>query len=230
MFNNPWVRKPDFTRLKKFDYDEYWRFRGWEVAKGLKVREKLMLKLIPPRAAVLDMGCGNSRLPMALKERGCDVSVADISPLVLEGYKRHGISGHKVDLEKIDELKLKEKFDYIILSEVLEHLKNPEEVIAGLKKYTERFIITIPNSASYQFRLSLLFRGRFFTQWVHHPSEHLRYWSHIDFLDWLRAMGLDVERVVVAEGFTVRGMLPFLPRLWKNFLGFRMIYICKVHK
>lgn len=226
MFNSPWIRKPDFTRLE-FNYDDYWRKRGWQISGKLKPREKIILELIPSGSKILDMGCGNSLLPIRLKEKGCDVEVADISKLVLDGYLRKGIKGHELDIEKMDSLSFAEHFNYIILSEVLEHTRNPEEIILRLKKYTTRFVLTIPNSASYQFRYGLMFRGRFFTQWAFHPSEHLRYWSHIDFLDWLRAMGLIVESSIPSDGFSFRGLIPWLPRLWKNLLAFRLVYVCK---
>jgi methionine biosynthesis protein MetW len=187
-----------------------------------------MLDIIPAGSRVADIGCGNSLLPVRLKDKGCKVSVSDISGIVLEQYQTLGISGFKTDLEDVHSLRLPESFDYLILSEVLEHTRNPEEIIKTLKKYTTNFLITVPNSAAYQFRYGLMFRGRFFTQWVYHPSEHLRYWSHIDFIDWLRAMGLEVVATPVAEGFSLRGLLPWLPGLWPNLLGYRMVYHCRV--
>jgi methionine biosynthesis protein MetW len=228
MFNSPWIRKPNFSGIKKIDYNEYWKFRGFEIAKNLKPREKIILDLIPGGSKIIDMGCGNSLLPIKLKEKRNSVFVADISSLVLDQYKKFEIEGMLVDLENPKSINLKEKFDYIILTEVLEHTKNPEEIINELKKYTKFFVITVPNSASYQFRFGLMFKGRFFTQWVHHPSEHLRFWSHIDFLDWLSAMNLNVKKVIVSDGFSFRGLLSWLPNIWKNFLGFRMIYLCEV--
>ena len=209
------------------DYDDYWKHRGWELNGKLKPRELVMLEIIPAGAKVADIGCGNSLLPVKLKEKGCQVSVADISDIVLGQYRDLGMNGFKIDLERTKDIRLPEKFDYLILSEVLEHTRDPEQIVKALKPYTERFLITIPNSAAYQFRYGLMFRGRFFTQWVYHPSEHLRYWSHIDFLDWLRAMGLEVISAPVSEGFSLRGLLPWLPSLWKNFLGYRMVYHCR---
>lgn len=228
MFNSPWIRKPNFREVKELNYDDYWKDRGWQINKKLQPREYIMLDMMKVGARVIDVGCGNSLLPVRAKEKGCNVSVADYSELVLGEYKKLGISGTKIDLEKPKEIKLPGKFDYLVLSEVLEHLRSPEQVVAALKPYTTHFIITIPNSAAYQFRYGLLVRGRFCTQWRHHPSEHLRYWSHIDFLDWLDAMGLEVISSPAAEGFSFRGRLPWLPNLWKNLLGYRMVYYCKV--
>jgi len=176
----------------------------------------------------LNIGCGNSRLPLELKNKGVLIKIADISEEVLKGFDKYNILNFKIDLENLAPLNLNEKFDYIILSEVLEHTKNPEEIIIKLKKYTNNFIITVPNSAFYRYRLGLLFGGRFFTQWVYHPSEHIRFWSHIDFLDWLNAMRLDVKKTISSNGFSLFGLAPFLKNIWKNLLGHQIIYFCKV--
>lgn len=223
-----WTRNPDFKNILAIDYDKYWEDRGFSINKKLKEREEIILKMIDKKSSVFDIGCGNSLLPVKLKEKGCDVSIGDISPVVLSGFKEKGIVGEKIDLDVIKDFKIKKNFDYIILSEVLEHTRNPEEIIDVLKDNTRNFIITIPNSAYYKFRFSLFFRGRFFTQWVSHPSEHLRFWSHIDFLDWAKAMNLRVESSVPSNGFSFFGLFPKLKFLNKNLLGFQIIYVCRV--
>ena len=228
MFTSPWIRKPDFHNIREINYDEYWQYRGWQLNPKLKPREIIMLDIVPAGAKVIDIGCGNSLLPIKLKEKGCVVSVADISETVLAQYRSLGLDGFRIDLENVDSVKLEGMFDYIILSEVLEHIRNPEQIVKALKPYTTHFLITVPNSAAYQFRYGLMFTGRFPTQWVHHPSEHLRYWSHTDFLDWLDALGIEVISTPVSDGFSLRGLLPWLPALWKNLLGFRMVYHARI--
>ncbi len=228
MINSPWIRKPDFGKVVELDYDDYWERRGWEINKKLKPREKIILDLIPASARVIDIGCGNSLLPVKLKEKGCAVAVADLSPLVIKEYAQFDLTGQVFNLEETSTWSLADKYDYIVMSEVLEHTRNPEAIIQKLKAKTKYFVLTVPNSAAYQFRWGLMFRGRFFTQWVHHPSEHLRFWSHLDFLDWLAALGLVVEQSPASDGFTFFGLWPSLPNLWKNFLGYRMVYLCRV--
>lgn len=227
MLKSPWIRKPDFRNLPDPHYDQYWEGRGWSVQESLKPREDIMLELIPVGSAVLDLGCGNSRLPLELVAKGCRVTVADVSELPLSEYRKRGIPGIRVDLEA-DPVCLPEgHFDYIIASEVLEHLRYPERVVTALRDRTEHLLITVPNSAAYVFRYGLLVRGRFFTQWLRHPSEHLRFWSHLDFVDWITAHGYVVDRAIPADGFTLRGWLPFLPRWWKNFFAYRLVYDCR---
>lgn len=218
------TRKPQFTALSGIDYDRYWRERGFHINEKLKEREDIMLAAIPPGASVLDIGCGNSLLPSALRAKGCSVTVGDISPVVLDGFKALGIPTMVVDLEHIHEAAVSSIYDYIIMSEVLEHTKNPEEIIQTLKKHTAHFILTIPNSAFYRYRFHLMFHGRFFTQWVSHPSEHVRFWSHRDFVDWIGAMGLTLEQSVASNGFSFFGLLPGLKNWWKNLFGHQIVY------
>lgn len=218
------ARTPDFRNLSTLDYDDYWRQRGFAVSSKLKERERIFLDWIPAGATVLDVGCGNSRLPLALKEKGCTVRVADVSALVLEGYRALGLETLKLDLDRVAETDVGGVYDYLIMSEVLEHTRNPEEIIARLKPHARHFVPSVPNSAFYRYRLHLLFAGRFFTQWVHHPSEHLRFWSHVDFLDWLSAMGLTLEKTAASNGFG--GDLGFKDA-WPNLFGHQMCYLAK---
>lgn len=218
------TRKPDFRNISNLDYDAYWRTRGFHFNEKLKERESIIVGYIPAGASVLDIGCGNSLLPISLQEKGCSVTVGDISTIVLDGYRKKGIKILVVDLERIHDDSLPATYDYIILSEVLEHTRNPEEIIQKLKRHTKHFIFTIPNSAFYRYRFHLLFQGRFFTQWVAHPSEHLRFWSHIDFMDWIRAMELSVDKTESSNGFSFFGLFPGLKNIWKNLFGHQIVY------
>lgn len=223
-FKFRWIRNPDFTSIQKINYDTYWENRGFKINEYLKDREKCILKLISPGSRVLNLGCGNSRLALDLKKNNCDCAVADISGVVLKEFSHLGFQTISVDLTNVLSLRFPKNFDYIILSEVLEHLSNPEEVIQTLSSQTDYFIFTIPNSAFIWFRMSLLLKGRFFTQWVYHPSEHLRYWSHIDFLDWLKAM-----KLIFIEAHASNG-IRFLKDVWLNLFGFQIVYLCQIPK
>lgn len=232
MFNYLWIRKPDFTNLPDtVEYNDYWNFRGWQINKSLKSREKIALEIIPPGSKVLDLGCGNSLLPIKLKEKGVEVEVADISDKVLKGYSESHIQGNVVDLSNVESIKavVKKKYDFIIMFEVLEHLKYPEQVLAVLSEHTQEFLITVPNSAAYYYRFNLLINGRFFTQWIYHPAEHLRYWSYIDFIDWLTALNLNVIQTYATDGLSAKGTLIWLRKLWKNMFADKILYRCKVN-
>ena len=221
---------PLFPNIGRLDYSDYWRERGFALQSKLREREVMMLGLIPEGARVLDVGCGNSRLPVELKRKGCEVAIADISPIVLDAFRQEGIIGMTLDLDAIAREHVSGTYDYIILSEVLEHTRNPEEILKTLAPHTKRFVLTIPNSAFYPFRFRLFFGGRFLKQWFYHPSEHLRFWSHTDFLDWLGALGYTVESARASNGLSVKGLLPFMKDVWPNLFGHQMVYVCSIRQ
>ncbi|MBX4197913.1 methionine biosynthesis protein MetW [Candidatus Parcubacteria bacterium] len=214
--------KRGFTNITAVDYDAYWKERGFKINEKLKEREVIILNEIPAHAKVLDIGCGNSLLPVRLKEKGCDVTVADISTVVLNEYKKIGFKTLHIHLEDTAHLQFASPFDYIIMSEVLEHTRNPEEILTALRPYTRTFVLTIPNSAFYRYRFHLMFTGTFIRQWVHHPGEHLRYWSHTDFLAWLNAFNFNVKKAVASNGFDSMG-IPFYT-YFPNLFGHQICY------
>ena len=213
-------RKPDFKKINKIDYDRYWQNRGFELRDKLMERERIFFNWIKSNSSVADIGCGNSRLLLELKKKkNCQVFGIDVSSLVIDELNKIGIKGDIVDIESKD-FNLEKKFDCLILSEVLEHLRHPEDLILKLKKQTKYLLISIPNSAFYRYRFGLMFKGRFFTQWREHPSEHLRYWSHKDFMDWLEAMELEVVEYQASNGFLLKDIFP-------NLFGHQMCYLVK---
>ncbi len=226
MFYFTGTRRADFSQIKKIDYNDYWKSRGFSLNKKLKEREEIILEYIPKGSKVIDIGCGNSLLPIELKNKGVNIEVADISPIVLKGYENHGIKTNTINLENLKSDSLNAKYDYIIMSEVLEHLTDPENVIEMFKPYTKNFILTIPNSAFYRYRIHLMFMGRFFTQWVHHPSEHVRYWSHSDFIDWLGSRKLKLTYTESSNGLSILN-IP-LHKYLPNLFGHQICYIAEV--
>lgn len=220
MFYFRGTRKPDFRNIQTIDYDEYWRTRGFELRTKSMERESIFFDWIPEGASVLDIGCGNSRLLYELKnKKHCRVFGIDTSQLVLDGQKKFGVEVKLADIES-DEFAVGGVYDYIIVSEVLEHLRLPENLLKKLVPHARYLLLSVPNSAFYRYRLGLMFRGRFFTQWRYHPSEHLRFWSHKDFLEWLLAQGFQVEKVAASNGFLGKS-------LWPNLLGHQMCYLVK---
>lgn len=223
MFYFRGTRKPNFSKIKKIDYNEYWQERGFEMRRKLMEREEVFFDWIEPRKKVLDIGCGNSRLLFELKaKKQCQVSAIDICPLVIENLEKAGIKAEIADISR-ETFSISQNYDYIVLSEVLEHLSQPEDLINKLLLKTKYFILSIPNSAFYRYRFGLAIKGRFFTQWVSHPSEHLRFWSHLDFLDWLKAMNLEVVKFKSSNGF-------FGKDFWPNLFGHQICYLVKTKR
>jgi len=222
------TRKPNFKNIKFFNYDEYWLHRGVKIKKIFMDREKIFMDWINEKSSVLDIACGNSPLLLELKqEKKCKVEGIDVSSVVVKEQNKIGVNAYVKDIG-LDSFQLEKQYDFIVLSEILEHLAYPEKLINKIKNKSKYLLISLPNSAFYRYRLGLLLKGRFFTQWACHPSEHLRFWSHIDFIDWLEAMGLEVEDCKSSNGLTIGPIKLFNIR--KNLFGHQICYLVKAKK
>ena len=115
---------------------------------------------------------------------------------------------------------LTKTFDYVVMSEVIEHVSNSEYFVkTGYKLAKKALIISIPNTGYYTYRLRLLF-GKFPVQWVQHPAEHLRFWTIRDFKSWLTSLNIDISllKIVPSNGI-------FLYKLFPNLFGKQIVFI-----
>lgn len=213
------------VNLFNFDYKAYWKNRDAKIRQKLLEREEIFFDWVKPKTKVLDVAVGNSGLLSLLKkDKMCDVCAYDISQESVNAQNNSGVIAERKDIS-LDSFDISDKYDVIILSETLEHLPIPETLIKKIAKNADFFIVSIPDSAFYKFRLQLLF-GRFFKQWIFHPSEHLRFWSHCDFLDWIDSIGFDVIQYEASNGLDIG---PF--RFYKympNLFGHQICYLLKV--
>lgn len=120
-----------------------------------------ILDAITPGSKVLDVGCGQSLLAEEYARRGNTVVGIDtihaemVSPFVHNYLRR--------DLEMPLDLPFGRDFDYIILSDVVEHIANRDALVHSLRRYLKlkgRLIASTGNVAIWFYRLSLLL-GRF---------------------------------------------------------------------
>ncbi|MEM2292966.1 MAG: methyltransferase domain-containing protein [Nitrososphaerota archaeon] len=178
------------SELKQF-YQKYWlrRIRDNYIYDALKYppRYPIIVKLVGRNKRVLDVGCGEGILSMLLQRLGNVVIGIDLSEEAVKLSRNNGIEAYICDIENED-LPFDKKFDVIILSEVLEHVVFPKEVIRKLKNNLDEkgyFVITFPNIGFYVYRLQLLL-GRFPKQGLYDQDEHLHYWALPDFLLFLK--------------------------------------------
>lgn len=212
------------TALFDFDYKVYWKNRDVKIRQRLLEREEIFFDWIKPKIKVLDIAAGNSGLLSSLKkDKMCEVHAFDISQEVVDAQNEAGVIAEKRDIS-LDDFNVADTYDALILSEILEHLPLPEALMKKIASKAKFFLVSVPNSAFYKFRLQLLF-GRFLKQWIFHPSEHLRFWSHYDFLDWVDAMGFDVVKCEASNGLDI-GPFKFY-KYMPNLFGHQICYLLK---
>ncbi|NRA08863.1 MAG: methyltransferase domain-containing protein [Myxococcales bacterium] len=110
---------------------------------------------------ILDLGCSQGLLARPLKEKGVRVTGVDIARS--ESLAAELAEFHAHDLEQPLDLPLGRVFDYVVVSDVLEHLKERQQLLRDTRRYLKedgRLIVSTPNIALWFYRLSLLV-GRF---------------------------------------------------------------------
>ena len=125
------------------DYDRY-KTKNKFYYDNLK---KLLISLIPPQKIVLEIGCGTGDLLASLNPRiGYGI---DISPKMIKIAKNKHRSRKSLSYSTQSILKFKnKKLDYIFMSDVIEHLSNPQEVFNQVSQVMTKdtvFINTMAN-------------------------------------------------------------------------------------
>jgi methionine biosynthesis protein MetW len=217
------IRKRPDIKSTVTDYERYWEEKRSGDTFGRlppfqRDRAEWALRRIEKGGKVLDIGCGDGSILRHMATRKEIVPVgADISENVLRKLEAMGVGVFKFDIEK-DSPELLPECDHILLFEVLEHLKNPEDLLPRmLKKAGKSVFVSVPNTGYFPYRIRLLL-GSFPVQWRIHPGEHLRFWTYRDFQWWLAQLGMK-ER---SETGCYQG-IPIANRIFPNLFGMGII-------
>jgi 2-polyprenyl-3-methyl-5-hydroxy-6-metoxy-1,4-benzoquinol methylase len=132
----------------------------YDLKLGYASSHSMSLAAVPDGAAVLDMGSGPGGLANELLRKKCDVAVVDVFQPA-EADPR--IKVYLQDLDDPIEFDVEDR-DYLLLLDVIEHLKDPERFLDRLRaRFDHRprtLILTTGNVAFIVQRLMLLF-GQF---------------------------------------------------------------------
>ena len=200
-----------------FGYDFYWATRK----PGMVFeRHRRIVDFIDDGDSVIDLACGEGTLLQQIKQRlpKSDIRGVDVSQTAIDYCAERGLDVSKGNIDD-PAFTLEGKHDHIVISEALEHIVNPEDLLRKLKgNYNKSIIVTIPNTGYFMHRLSLLL-GTFPVQWIHHPAEHLRFWTLSDFKHTLKTLGYERHKLHSIKG------VGFLERIWPSMFSAQTLYI-----
>jgi 2-polyprenyl-3-methyl-5-hydroxy-6-metoxy-1,4-benzoquinol methylase len=114
---------------------------------------------------IIDIGSGPGHVALLLHKLGYDITVADVDfSEYHERYEKFNIGMIKTDIEFEDLPLNANSFECVIFTEVIEHLSyyHIDHVLAQIHRILKengKLIITTPNFAAIELRLSLLFGG-----------------------------------------------------------------------
>jgi 2-polyprenyl-3-methyl-5-hydroxy-6-metoxy-1,4-benzoquinol methylase len=169
-------------------------------------------KLIPDGSCVLDIGAGNGLLARLLHETHQDIAVDGIEPnryaaaLAAPHYRRFHV-GFAEDLVE----PLAERYDFIVLADVVEHIADPLAFLGrltdGVPKET-RVIIDTPNVAFGAVRLALL-KGRFdYVDSGLLERTHLRFFTLATLERLVAELGLNIEKLCLLQRSLLKTEIP----------------------
>ncbi len=131
--------------------------------KELSLRKdwKLIESLIDSDSKVLDIGCGEGGLISQLekninsKTSGIEVNGELTRKAIAQGYNVVQGNAEKDLLQYSNQ-----SFDYVILSQTLQAMVKPKEVLLDLLRIGSKAIVSFPNFGHWKIRLQLLISGK----------------------------------------------------------------------
>ncbi|MDT0576139.1 methionine biosynthesis protein MetW [Croceicoccus sp. F390] len=154
---------------------------------------------IGPGSRVLDIGCGDGDLMIALKDQhGVDARGLEIDADKVATCVARGLSVMQGDADADLGFYADGGFDYVVLSQTLQTTRRPDLVIDEMLRIGRRAFVSFTNFAHWRVRASLMLAGRMPVtrllpmSWYETPNIH-----HVtvsDFRALLRRRGLVVDQ------------------------------------
>ncbi|QJR13046.1 Bifunctional methionine biosynthesis protein MetXA/MetW [Usitatibacter rugosus] len=183
---------------------------------------ELISSWIPENARVLDLGCGDGTLlaGLAATQRVVGYGV-EIDPAGVLASVANGVDVIQLDLETGLSTFGDGEFDFVILSQTLQAMKNTEKVLHEMLRVGRQGIVTFPNFGYWKHRLDIAMGHMPVSktlpyQWYDTPNIHLC--TVKDFEDLCVKVGAEIldERVI-----TGGRQVNFMPNLLGDLAVFR---------
>jgi len=177
-------------------------------------------------ALILDVGCNNGLIGKEIiRMKNAIMDGIDININALEIAKKDYRKVFQRDLYQ-DKLEIdEEKYDYIIFSDILEHLPRPDILLKNSRKYLKengQIIISLPNIARFEIRLDLML-GNFDYKPGILSEDHLRFFTRES-----------AQRIIEDCGYKVINTVPtglgHKLKIFPKLTAFQFIYICKKYE
>ena len=156
----------------------------------------------------LDIGCGYGSVSEELIKKGFSVTGIEINDAAIEVLKQKGFNVYKKDITK--PLNIEEKFDIVLLLDVLEHVFDPLFLLNEAKKVTKKggyIIISVPLYFDILDRIKIFFTGNIisldnlcygkenYKKFRSYNYDHIRFFRPKDIIEMGELLGLNIDKI-----------------------------------
>ena len=183
--------------------------------------DRQTVSLVPEGSRVLEIGCADGFMgEYLLKKKQCQVLGVEIDKEAGQKARQRGLQVVTGDIEEnsvISKIKTKNKFEVILASSVIEHLKDPQKALWQWRNFLKDdgyLIITTPNVAHWSSRLKI-FLGKFpCEEYGIFDKNHLHFFTIETFKKLIEDCGFWVEHLGIDP---TSGGLPKFSRFLSKF-------------
>lgn len=182
------------------------------------------------KGPVLDVGCGDGLMLSSYKEQGIEAEGVDLSDVAVTLCTSKGLNATQGDFTTTSFPFANSSFQTVLALDVLEHVYNPDYVLAEIARVTKSdVIISVPNFSSFPARLQVLF-GKV-------PENNRPNKGHVYWFTWhvlkslLRKHNLQLDVITVNtpwERYTFVGsVIKLLGKIFPSFFALSFVVRCK---
>jgi methionine biosynthesis protein MetW len=142
--------------------------------------DEVIMAQIAPGHRVIDLGCGDGRLLRRLQdEKQCSILGIELDRERILHSVANGVPVVEADLDRGLPDVPDRSFDFAVLSQTLQQVRRPKEVLQEMLRVARRALVVVPNFGHWRVRLQVLFYGRAPVtealpyDWYNTPNLHL---------------------------------------------------------
>ncbi len=232
-------------KQKSETYSEY--FKNYPLKLYPYSSHKVVIDILKAKEnlRILDIGCGEGLISSHISKNNFKYGIdyLEINKNIENSFNKYIKFNLNYGLP--ESLLQEEKFDYILMLDILEHLLEYQKVLSAAKNILNdkgRIILSLPNIANIYVRMNLLF-GRFpYSEKGILDKTHLHFFTLRSIKVLLKKYGYSVEKIIVTPipiieilpdsfknnlGLILNSILYVITKLLKRLFGYQFIFIAK---